>query len=528
MPASVTDDNSGSGGGRLVLIMTALCMMVVGFNSTAVATILPNLKTEFDLSPSSLQWVMAIYTVVSATLVTIVSRLGDITGKVGVFFAGMIVFAFGSALVLFSQDAAMLLIGRGAQGAGAAALFGTSLSLLTAATPEDQRASVTGAWGAIVGLAIGVGPILGGAFAHYLSWRGVFATDLALLLVAFLVGLRVNKEHYVPDTRLAGAKFDLAGAVALVLLLGPLSFALSNGESQGWTSSSTLIPLCVSAIAVIALIITSRRSADPLIELRYFRHPRYFMAAAGMFITGFALFSFFVYFNVFVQSPDAFGLSAVGAGVAILPLSLSMFVVSVIAPRFLAPYSFQWPVILGMGFMACGFLLLTMTTNTTGMGGIWWKLLIIGTGLGIGFSLLPRLGLRLLPEEHMGQGSGVVNAFLYFGATLGAVVGGLAEAITTRRGLSEVIAALPAGSEQRADLAHALTHGTASQVQQLIAGLDPDTGATLARALRDLQDDAFDSVMLIAAGVALAGMLLALLLLRGPVPPVHSAVNLTR
>ncbi|KIC39902.1 hypothetical protein RA27_16515 [Ruegeria sp. ANG-R] len=528
MPADVTEDNPATGGARLVLMMTALCMVVVGFNSTAVATILPNLKLEFDLSPSSLQWVMAIYTVVSATLVSIVSRLGDITGKMGVFFAGMIVFAFGSALVLFSQDAAMLLMGRGAQGAGAAALFGTSLSLLTAATPEEQRASVTGAWGAVVGLAIGAGPILGGAFAHYLNWRGVFATDLALLIVAFVIGLRVSKRRYVPDTRLAGAKFDFAGAVALILLLGPLSFALSNGESRGWASGSTLIPLCVSAIAMIALIITSRRSADPLIELRYFRHPRYFMAAAGMFITGFALFSFFVYFNVFVQSPDAFGLSAVGAGVAILPLSLSMFVVSVVTPRFLAPYSFRWPVILGMGFMACGFLLLTTTTNTTGMAGIWWKLVIIGIGLGIGFSLLPRLGLRLLPEEHVGQGSGVVNAFLYFGATLGAVGGGLAEAVTIRRGLSEVIDALPVGSAQRVDLAHALTHGTSSQVQQLIAALDPETGATLASALRDLQDNAFDSAMLVAAMAAFVGMVLAAVMLRGPVPPPHSAVDLTK
>ncbi|WP_299950560.1 MFS transporter [uncultured Ruegeria sp.] len=528
MPKDAIEDTPATGGARLVLMMTALCMMVVGFNTTAVATILPNLKADFDLTPSSLQWVMAIYTVVSATLVTIVSRFGDITGKMGVFFAGMIVFALGSTLVLFSQDAAMLLVGRGAQGAGAAALFGTSLSLLTAATPEDQRASVTGAWGAIVGLAIGVGPIVGGAFAHYLSWRGVFATDLALLIVAFVIGLRVSKEHYVPDTRQAGAKFDLAGAVALVLLLGPLSFALSNGESHGWASRSTLIPLCVSGLAVVALVITSRRSADPLVELRYFRHPRYFMAAAGMFITGFALFSFFVYFNVFVQSPDAFGLSAVGAGIAILPLSGSMFVVSVIAPRFLAPYSFRWPVVVGMGFMACGFLLLTTTTNTTGMTGIWWKLMIIGIGLGICFSLLPRLGLRLLPEEHMGQGSGVVNACLYFGATLGAVVGGLSASLTTRRGLSELIGALPAGSVERTDLAHALTHGSSGQVQQLIAGLDPTISSKVASALRDLQDNAFDSVMLVAASVSLAGMLLALLLLRGPVPPVHSAADLTR
>ncbi|WP_170608467.1 MFS transporter [Ruegeria arenilitoris] len=524
----VSKETSDMRGARVVLAMTAICMMVVGFNTTAVATILPNLKAEFDLGPSGLQWVMAVYTVVSATLVTIVSRLGDITGKMGVFFFGMIVFAVGSGLVLFSQDAAMLLIGRGAQGAGAAALFGTSLSLLTAATPEEKRASVTGAWGAIVGLAIGLGPIVGGAFAHYISWRGVFATDLVLLVAAFIIGLRVQRQNYVPDTRLQGAKFDFPSAVALVLLLGPLSFALSNGESKGWGTVTTLIPLCVSVVAVFALITTSRRSDDPLIELRYFRHPRYLMAATGMFFTGFALFCFFVYFNTFVQSPDTFAYTAIGAGAAILPLSLSMFAVSVTAPRFLAPYSFQWPIILGMGSMACGLFLLTSTTNTTGYSEIWWKLVILGLGLGIGFSLLPRLGLRLLPEEHVGQGSGVVNAFLYFGATLGAVIGGLAEARSTRSGLAEVIAALPAGSNKEEELSRALTHGTPSQIQQIISGMNPNSGTSLAKALRDLQDNAFDSAMLCAAVAASIAVILALLLLRGPVPPLQDAKQLVK
>ncbi len=513
---------------RVVLAMTAICMMVVGFNTTAVATILPNLKAEFDLTPSGLQWVMAIYTVASASLVTIVSRLGDITGKMGVFFFGMVVFAFGSGSVLFAQDATMLLIGRGAQGAGAAALFGTSLSLLTAATPEEQRAGVTGFWGAIVGLAIGVGPIVGGAFGHYISWRAVFAADLVLLVVAFTIGLHVSKRKYVPDTRLAGARFDYPGAVAILLFLGPLSFALSNGESGGWSTPLTLIPLAVAALATVLLVIVSRSSDDPLIELRYFRHPRYFMAAAGMFFTGFTLFCFFVYFNTFVQSPDAFGYTSIGAGLAIMPLSLSMFVISVTAPRFLAPYSFQWPVAIGLGAMACGFLLLATVSNTTQYSEIWWKLLIVGIGLGICFSLLPRLGLRLLPEEHVGQGSGVINACLYFGATMGAVVGGLAESITIRRGLSEVIDALPSGSTQRADLAHALTHGKPGEVQQLLTSLEPTAGTALAEALRDLQDNAFDSAMVVAAIAALIGMVLALLLLRGPVPPLHSAVELTK
>lgn len=515
-------------GTRVVLILTAICMMVVGYNTTAVATILPNLKSEFDLTPAELQWIMAIYTVTSATLVPILSRLGDVTGKMGVFFFGIIVFALGSATVLIADDATMLLVGRGAQGAGAAALFGTSLSLLTAATPEAQRAGVMGVWGAVIGLAISLGPIVGGAFADYLNWRGIFVADLVLLAIAFAIGLRVRKMAYVPDTRLPGVKFDYAGAVALVLLLGPLSFALSNGDSRGWGSPLTLLPLIVALFAAVALTITARRSPDPLIELRYFRHPRYLMAAAGMFFTGFTLFCFFIFFNVFVQSTDAFGYSAVVAGLAVLPLSGIMFVVSLAAPRYLAPFSSRWPVSIGMAALAGGFLLLSQTNNTTGYGEIWWKLAMVGIGLGLCFSLLPRIGLRLLPEEHVGQGSGVINTFLYFGATLGTVVGGLAQAITVRSGLSGVIAALPDGSTQREDLARALTHGSQSQVQQLIAQLDPHTGTALAEALRELQDNAFDSAMLVGAAGALIGMFLALWLLRGPVPPIHSAAELAR
>ncbi|MEM7075290.1 MAG: MFS transporter [Pseudomonadota bacterium] len=527
MSATEHEEPSDQTGSRVVLAMTAICMMVIGFNTTSVATILPNLKAEFDLAPASLQWVMAAYTVVSATLVSILSRMGDITGKMGVFFFGMLVFACGSTLLLVAQNGTMLLLGRGVQGAGAAALFGTSLSLLTASTPENRRAGVMGIWSAIVGLGIGVGPILGGAFAHYLNWRGVFAFDLCLLAIAFLIGLRVSKRHYVPDTRKAGAKFDFASAVALVFLLGPLSFALSNGESHGWTSSQTLVPLAVSGLALAALLVTARRNKDPLVELGYFRHPRYFMASVGMFIGGFALFCFFIFFNVFVQSPDTFGYSAIGAGVAVLPLSACMFLVSITAPRFLAPYSFHWPLTIGMTAMAVGFLALSGTTNTTGYAELWWRLVIVGFGIGLCFSLLPRLGLRVLPEEHAGQGSGVINTFLYFGATLGSVVGGVAQSITVRSGLSEVIAALPEGSTQREDLAHALAHSAPSDVQQQISALDPQSGAALARALRDLQDNAFDTTMLVCAVATLLGGALAFVLLRGPVPPLHDAERLS-
>lgn len=515
-------------GTRLVLVMTAICMTVVAYNTTAVVTILPNLKSGFDLTPTELQWVMAVYTVTGATFVPILGRLGDLIGKMKVFFFGMACFSVGALAVVLAPDAAILLAGRAAQGAGAAALFGTSLSILTAATPEAQRASVMGVWGAMIGLGMSLGPIVGGAFAEYLNWRGVFVSDLILLAVAFLLGLRVTRRGYVPERRKPGARFDTAGAVALVLLLGPLSFALSNGERGGWTSPLTLLPLGLTVAAAFALYFTERRLDDPLIERRYFRHPRYLMATLGMFLSGFVLLCFFVYFNLFVQSPAALDLSAVQAGAAVLPLSVMMFIVSTGAPRLLASVSFHWPIAIGMACLALGFLLLSGTSNTTGYGEIWWKLVIIGAGMGLSFSLLPRVGLRLLPEEHAGQGSGVINTCLYFGATLGSVVGGVAAAMTVRSGLREVIAALPAGSTQSEGLARALAHGTPSEVQQLLAGLDPSASTALAAALRDVQDNAFDSAIMVGAAGALIGLVLALWLLRGPIPPLHSAAMQTQ
>ena len=207
-------------GTRLVFAMTAICMVVVGYNTTAVVTILPNLRTEFDLTPAEMQWVMAVYTVASATLVPILGRLGDITGKMRVFFFGMVVFALGSFAAIVAPNSEVLLLGRGGQGAGAAALFGTSLSVLSAATPESQRTKVVGAWGAMVGLDISLGPIVGGAFNDFLNWRGIFVTDIVLLSIAFLIGLNVNKRGYVPEHRLPGAKLDYASAIALLLFLG--------------------------------------------------------------------------------------------------------------------------------------------------------------------------------------------------------------------------------------------------------------------------------------------------------------------
>ena len=216
------------------------------------------------------------------------------------------------------------------------------------------------------------------------------------------------------------------------------------------------------------------------------------------------------------------------AGAALLPLTAVMFVLSVTAPRILAPYSLHWPVTLGMTCLAVACLLLYGTSNTSTYGSICWKLIMLGVGFGLTTPLLPRVGLRLLPEEHTGQGSGVINTCLYFGGSLGVVACGVVAALTVGGRIDAMVDTLPADLQGRDAVVASLTHGSPNEVQQTLFTLAPPTGSALQETLRAVQDDVFDAVMLVCAFMALVGALLAGFLLRGPVPPPHSAAGLAR
>jgi MFS family permease len=220
-------------------------------------------------------------------------------------------------------------------------------------------------------------------------------------------------------------------------------------------------------------------------------------------------------------------MSPVVAGLAVMPYSLVMFALCVTAPRILAPYSFRWPVTIGMALMAIACLLLATTTNTTSYGALWWKLVILGVGFGLTFPLLPRVGLRLVREQDSGQASGVINTFLFLGATIGVVVGGMASAIAVRSQLSGVIAALPTGSYDRDQLATLITYGSLGEIQKILNSLESSsTSQAIAAALRTVQDDAFNAAILTGAVLCAIGAVLALWLLRGPVPEPRAAAKL--
>jgi MFS family permease len=512
----------GERGTWVVLAMVVVGMTMVAYNTTAVITILPRLKSEFDLRPTTLQWVMSIYTVAAAAVLPVLGRVGDLVGKMNIYVLGLASFGLGALAVASADGAALLLLGRLGQGIGAGALLGSALAVLSAATPEPRRPFVVGLWGAALALGLSAGPLVGGAFAEYLSWRGVFVSDLVLVAVDVFLVVWVIRAGYVPETKRTGARFDYEGAVALVLLLGPLAFALTEGPERGWADPVTLGCLAVAGAAAFAFVPIERRRREPVLDLGYLRQPRFLMAALGMLVVGVFLTGVFISFTVFVQAPDTFGLSPVMAGAAVLPLSGTMFLFAVTAPRLLGPYNLRLPVIVGMLALASGCSLLAGIGDETTYARIWWQLIVVGIGFGLTQPLLPHAGLRLLPDTQAGQGSGVINTCLYLGASLGVVLGGVIGAMTVRARIGPVLDDLPVDSAERATLSATLAHGSAADVQEALGALEPSAGATLRAALGAVLDDAFDHTMLALAVIGLVGALLAAWLMRGPVPPPHA------
>jgi len=510
-----TTANSMRGSGYwLVLATTSISMFVVGFNTTAILTALPAMKASLDLGSLALQWVMNAYLLSCAVLIAVMGAFADIFGKTRIFMVGLAIFAVGSIANVFAGDAAVILLGRTLQGTGAAAIAGVSAAIISVATPEEKRAQALGLWSGTIAFAFGVGPLIGGVLTDSISWRAIFAVDIVLLAIAAVLHFRVEKLHLVPETLKPGIRIDYLGVALLIATLGAFVYGLTGGHEAGWSSAQTLVLFAVAVICAAAFTFAETRVSEPLVNLSFFRETRYVAAATGMFFAAYLLMGVIYAYNLFVQAPGALNLTPVQAGLSLLPFTMTMFLLSLTAPRYLEPYSSRWPITLGMLALVAGFWLMHLTTDQTPYSSIWWKLIILGIGVGLAYALLPRLGLRALPDESAGQGSGVINTCIYLGASVGIAVSGIVSDAIRRHEVASAIEGLqPAPSNTRA-LEVVLTHGSQSDVSQALAGLSPETAEKIKSAMQAVLDDAFVGVMDMMAIVALIGAALAFVLIR--------------
>jgi EmrB/QacA subfamily drug resistance transporter len=482
----------------LVVVCVAIFMLLLDI--TVVNVALPDIQRELHTSFTDLQWVVDAYALMLAAVVLNAGSLGDLLGRKKVFTTGVGIFTVGSALCGVATSPLFLILARGLQGVGGAIMFAVSLAILSQEFHGRERGTAFGIWGATVGAAVAIGPLVGGALTTWLGWRWIFYVNLPIG-VACVAGA-IRELHESRDEEHGG--FDLWGFVTLTGGLFALVLGLLRGNDWGWTSGRMLGLYAAAVVLLVGFVVVELRQEEPMFQLRLFRVPTFTGAQIVAFAISAAVFSQFLYLTLYLQ--NVLGYSPIQAGIRFLPISLVAFVVAPIAGRL----STHVPVrlLLGGGLALAGAGLLLMWGLTTSSG---WTALVAGfvvAGAGVGFVNAPlaSTAVSVVEPRRAGMASGINNTFRQVGIATGIAALG---AIFQNRIRTELAADVP--GRHAGQLAQAVASGSA---QRALQAVPPSLRQQAAQAAQEAFISGLNEILLVAAFVAFAGAVCGFALVR--------------
>jgi EmrB/QacA subfamily drug resistance transporter len=457
-------------GSSLILVVVCLAQFMVILDVSIVNVALPSIHNGLGFSTAGLQWVVNAYTLTFAGLLMLGGRSADLIGRRRVFLAGTTMFALSSLACALAASRGLLIGARAVQGIAGAVTSPATLSIITSTLPEGpERNRGLALWGAMGALGASSGALLGGALTQWFGWQAIFAVNVPLGLVVVALGLRAI-PHIDP---VRGRRhFDALGATLITASLIGITFGIVRTDTLGWGSGGVLAPLAAGSILLAAFVYVEARVARvPLVPLSIFRARR--LRAANLIVLLMYAANFPAWFFITLYLQQVLHYSAIEAGLGFLPMTLSIFAGSTLAPRVVARFGARRVIVVAMLSMAAGMLLLSGVHP----GGTYMQTVLAGallSALGMGFSLVPGtiVAMQGVPGSRSGLASGLLNTSRLMGGALGLAV------------LSTI-----ASSQTRAE------HGLSA-----------------ARALTD----GFDLAFTVAVGFALLGAAVAAVALRAP------------
>ena len=377
---------------------------MAGIDATVVGIALPRIGRQFHAGLSELQWVSNAYTLALAGLLLLGGSLGDRLGRKRMFLIGTVWFAVTSLLCGIAPSAPLLITARGLQGVGAALLTPGSLAILEASFAPDDRSRAIGAWSGLGGVAMALGPFLGGWLIGSVSWRLIFFINLPVAAAVLLVSAR-----HVPESRdrdAADRSLDLTGAFLVTVALVGLAYGLTEGASRGWGAAVTAWPLAAGCVSLVAFVTVERRTQSPLIPPDLFRSRQFTGTNAVTFVVygglGGALFL------LPVELQDAVGYSPIAAGTSLLPVTLLMLALSARSGALAARIGPRLQMSLGPLLVAGGLALLARVgPGSTYLARVLPAVLVLGFGLAVTVAPLTATALSAAPAEHSGMASAI-------------------------------------------------------------------------------------------------------------------------
>ncbi len=410
---------SGRHPAALTVLMVVLFLTFL--DNTVVSIALGSVQGDLHAGVTSLQWVVSAYALTFAACMLAFGMVGDEFGRKRVMLVGVAVFCAGSAMSALAPDVQLLIAGRAVMGIGAAASEPGTLSMLRHLYPAERiRDRAIGVWTAVCGLALALGPVVGGALVGVWDWRAIFWFNLAFGMGALAAGAAVLPENSDPDAH----RVDIPGFVFGAAALSALIFAVINAETAGFVDPGVISLLCVSMLAGVMFLWWESRTAHPLLDLRYLRVPQFLTSNIVAFCAYFATFAVFFFTALYLA--EVAGYSGYQIALVFLPMTVAMTVVSVLAGRWAAVTEPRWSTFGGCLVFGAG-LLLTAAVISPDPDYLQLAVALAVTGVGIGSTVVPitASAMSAVPPQRSGMAASAANSSREIGAVIGVAVLGM-------------------------------------------------------------------------------------------------------
>jgi EmrB/QacA subfamily drug resistance transporter len=415
----------------LILAICCMSLLIVGTDSTIVNVALPAIRRDLHASLSGLQWSVDAYTLVIGSLLMASGSMGDRFGRRRVFQTGLALFTLGSLLCSLAPSISLLVVFRGLQALGGSMLNPVALSIVSNTfTERTARARALGIWGAVFGVSLALGPVLGGLLVTDVSWRAIFWINIPIGVAAIIL-----TQLFVPESKAPIARrFDPWGQVLVIALLASLTYGVIDGPSAGWGSPLIVAMFAVAVVAAVALVRVESRRFQPLLEVRFFRSVP-FSGASVIAVLAFGVLGGFLFLNT-LYLQDARGFSALHAGLLTLPMAVLIFIFAPVSGRLVGSRGPRLPLVLaGLAIMAASLLLIRLSEGTP----VPWLLaayVVFGLGFGLVNAPISNAAVSGMPDSQAGVAASVASASRQAGSALGVAICGSLVAGVSSAGLA--------------------------------------------------------------------------------------------
>jgi MFS family permease len=406
---------------RLVLPACCLAMLSVGDNSTAIMAALPAMTRDLQLGGAALEWVVNSYLLAAAVFILLGGEAADRFGARRSSTAGVALFALSSLIIALAPSGTVVIGARALQGLGAAFAVAGTLAAVTESS-DAQRAAAIAAWTGFLMLGFSIGPLVGGAVTHYAGWRFNFWLNvLAMVPAGVMLAMRPGPPGRRADT------LDWLGLCLLALFMVSFILALRALPNVRSSPQAAIALAVVAIVALGALVWAERRCPRPLLDFTLLSNPNLIVACEMAFVLMFGIMTLLLYYNLYAQAAEGLGMSAIAAGLSLLPLSIALFGFARAAPRLAAAIGLRATLVGAWLVFALGCLVLWVSLAETQSLARSIGLFAIGAGIALPYASAPRIALA---ETPAGKGSGLLNSCSFLGGTVGVTCGGIVFTLT--------------------------------------------------------------------------------------------------